>query len=226
MDLFFNYLPKTYGSTFTPGQSNTKVWPSITPSVPTATSSIYQSIIGIDLVASDSTYDIGFSIACSFTSTTSIQVVVTSLSTVNVKLNFIYVMVFIYSNAQLATVSPPAKYTLGFFSSTAANNAALLWNYAKVRPYNTFIGLTAFQMKGDNFFNYQTGVNSDVSALASSTNNWKKLSFCVNVFEFYYCPDATPYLMVATSICYDICPVRYCSNYSSFQCDACPYDCY
>jgi cysteine-rich repeat protein len=33
--------------------------------------------------------------------------------------------------------------------------------------------------------------------------------------------------MVAASTCYDICPVRYASNASDYQCDACPtYDCY
>ena len=33
--------------------------------------------------------------------------------------------------------------------------------------------------------------------------------------------------MVITNLCYDICPIRYCSNSSNFECDICPtYDCY
>jgi cysteine-rich repeat protein len=227
MDLWFNYLWMPFGTTFTSGQSSTQYWSGVTPSVPTSTSSIFQTIIGIDLVASDTTYEIGFSISSVFASSTDINVIIKSLSTKNTKLTSIYVMVFIYNNAKLALVSPAAAYTLATFSSTAANNAALQWSNVNVRSYNTLIGLTSFYIKGDAFFNYMTFVNDGLIAAANSTNNWQQFSFCVNLFRFYYCPDNIPYLMVSTQLCYDICPPRYCTNGSDFQCDACPtYDCY
>lgn len=33
--------------------------------------------------------------------------------------------------------------------------------------------------------------------------------------------------MVSSNLCYDICPIRYCSNITNFQCNPCPtVDCY
>lgn len=87
--------------------------------------------------------------------------------------------------------------------------------------------MTSFWIKGDNFFNYVTLTTASVSISATSTNAWKSFAFDYNVFKFWYCPDTTPYLMVSTTICYDLCPIRYASNTSDFQCDKCPtVDCY
>lgn len=53
------------------------------------------------------------------------------------------------------------------------------------------------------------------------------MSFQYIYLLFKYCADTTPYLMVATNTCYDICPIRYSSNTLDYQCDECPtYDCY
>jgi cysteine-rich repeat protein len=107
-------------------------------------------------------------------------------------------------------------------------NSSLVWNNVNVRNYNIFAGLYSFHTKGSPF-NYAITVNNATSVSATSSNTWTKFGFNLVLFEYYYCPDATPYLMVTVTpnVCYDICPIRYCSNSSDFQCDKCPtYDCY
>lgn len=171
----------------------------------------------------------GFNLTVRQINSWDITVTLTCISAKKTKVNSFFVLVFLYNNAQLLAVSPPARYTKGTLSATTGNNALLMATDTlnTFRTYNTFIGMNAFWIIGGSFLNFDTLTTPSVSITASSTNNWKSFAFDYNVFEFWYCPDSTPYLMVSTNICYDLCPIRYASNTSDFQCDSCPtVDCY
>jgi cysteine-rich repeat protein len=63
---------------------------------------------------------------------------------------------------------------------------------------------------------------------ATSSVPFNNLVFTIVIFEFKECDPTTPYYMLATDICYDICPARYYGD-SQFLCQPCPlssYDCY
>lgn len=59
-----------------------------------------------------------------------------------------------------------------------------------------------------------------------SANSFKAFGFNYLIMEEQYCGDLTPYLMVATNICYDVCPERYYNNDTSMECTPCSVDCY
>jgi len=124
--------------------------------------------------------------------------------------------------------SQPASYTWGQFNGTNPANPLFSPDaLGYIRPYNTIVGITGFHIVGDGFFQYQCNSTYPYSVSATSMNKWTFMAFDYIYLQFTYCADITPYLMVATQICYDVCPIRYSSNTSDYQCDKCPtYDCY
>lgn len=229
LDLFFLYNWYALSSTFNSAVNYTTTISTSPASFPLVGAQIWTSLVGVDLLASDTTFELGLSVTCTLKSTTSVKAVIQGLTKKSFTLNSIYFIFFVYNKNQMLALSPAANYTVGSFSGTNAVNSQLLVNDAAnvFRNFNTIIGLTGFYISGDNFFNYQCSIIAGVSASATSTNNWLAFSFNYFNLQFYYCPDLIPYLMVSTNLCYDLCPMRYCSNASDYQCDACPtYDCY
>lgn len=166
----------------------------------------------------DASFEVGLSLAVKQINSWDITITLTSISAKKTKVNSFFVLVFLYNNAQLLAVTPPARYTKGSLSSTSGSNALLMAaDTANIfRTYNTFIGMNAFWIIGGSFLNFATTTTPSVSISATSNNSWKSFGFNYNVFEFWYCPDTTPYLMVSTNICYDLCPIRYASNTNDF----------
>ena len=229
LDLSFFYFWIDFGFTFNSGQFKSSNFNSLDPTT-NAGASVYSTIIGLDAVTLDTTFEIGFSVSVALTGLTTCKVTVTSLSAKSVTLNAIYVLAFIYNNVDLATGTPVGKYTYGAYSATNGNNAGLRWTDTMggaVRKYNAFIGLRSFYIKGDSAFNYKSYVDDSIAVASNSTNNWISLGFNFIVYQFFYCTDPTPYYLAAQNICYDICPIRYSQNTQYFECFACPtVDCY
>lgn len=105
-----------------------------------------------------------------------VELDITSLSSKNIKFVFMYVLMHIFDPTQLmSSFSPPARYTLATFS--ASNNPGLTYSNSAIRIWNTMIGLVAFHIQGDNFFDYNTFAISGVSANANSSNNFLTFKF-------------------------------------------------
>lgn len=231
---FLNLVFETIRFTFTPflvisaGYVKTASFSGLAPTTMSGVS-IYSSILGLDVVTQDSTYEVGFNVAIILTSSTTIRVDVTYLGNKDLTLYMIYLSAFFFNNVDLATVSPVGKYFYGMYSSTNGNNAGLAWTDTTggLRSFNTFVGLRNFYIKGDNFFNYKISVQDSVGISSTSANNWLKMRYDFIIFQFFYCTDPTPYFLTAQSLCYDICPIRYSQNTQYMECIACPtYDCY
>lgn len=229
LDISFFYFWISFGFTFNPGQLKSSNFGGLDPTTSTG-ASIYSTIIGIDAVTLDTTFEIGFSVSVALSGSTSCKVTVTSIATKSVTLNAIYVLAFIYNNVDLATGTPIGKYSYGSYSAINGNTAGLKWADTLgggVKKYNAFIGLRSFSIKGDPAFNYKSYVEDSIAIASNSTNNWISLDFNFIVYQFFYCPFPTPYYLAAQTICYDICPIRYCQNTQYMECTACPTtDCY
>ena len=210
---FYTISLKFTNIVFSPGQIDTSTF-TLPQTNSVSGGKVYCSILGLDVVALDSTHELGFSVSIILTSSTGIQVDVTYEGNKDVTPNLIYISAFIFNNNDLALVSPVGKYFYGAYSSTNANNAGLRWidSTGGLRSYNTIVGLRSFYIKGDSFFNYQINIQNGVDISSTSTNNWIKMGYDFIVFEFFYCTDPTPYFLTAQSLCYDICPIRYCQN--------------
>ena len=214
LDISFFYFWISFGFTFNSGQIKSSNFGGLDPTTSTG-ASIYSTIIGIDAVTLDTTFEIGFGVSVALTGTTSCKVTVTCLSVKSVTLNAMYVLAFIYNNVDLSTGTPIGKYIYGSYSATNGNNAGLRWADTiggGVKKYNAFIGLRSFSIKGDSAFNYKSYVDDSIAIASNSTNNWISFDFNFIVYQFFYCPYPTPYYLAAQTICYDICPIRYCQD--------------
>lgn len=173
MTYYFHYLTPSYspGKTFSSGASDVYPYPSLVLSI-SSDAKIYQAIIGLD-IRTDSSFNFGFKVSATLTSSVDLDLTITSTGSGTTTLYLARVLVFIFSNTELATSPPtPARYTLGGFSSTAGNTANLIWSSVLTKPYNTLIGLTSFKYTGNSFFHYEATVNTGVSDVAISNNNW------------------------------------------------------
>jgi hypothetical protein len=173
MTYYFHYLTPSYTGavTFLPGESDVYTYSPLVAPVP-ADAQIYLAIIGLD-IRTDASFNFGFKASAVLISSTDLSLNITSIGSGATLVYLARVLVFVFSNTQLATSPPvPARYTLGSFSSTAGNTANLIWSNVLTKSYNTLIGLTSFKYTGNNFFHYETKVNAGVSDVASSNNNW------------------------------------------------------
>ena len=154
----------------------------ITPALPTASSSIYCSLVGLDIEATTAAIDMGLEITCSFYTSTDIDVFIKNISPLTLTVYVLSSMIFAFNNAQLATATPTAaRYTRGIFSSSTGVNSNLLWSNALVRSFNTLVGLSSFRTIGSNF-DYTITLNNGSSVTAASASSWTKFGFNLVVF--------------------------------------------
>lgn len=128
MVYYFHYLTFSYSSkTLFPGDSVTSSKIGLMDPV-LSDAVVYKSIIGLD-IKTDSTFSFGLEISAVITSSTDVDVTFKSIGTATTTLYAINILLFIFSNNQLATAPPtPARYTLASMSSTSGNNPDLFWN--------------------------------------------------------------------------------------------------
>jgi hypothetical protein len=176
----FTFAPEVI---FNPGYVRSSIF-TVLASTTISGASIYSSILGLDVVTFDTTHEVGFSVSIAHSTSTSVQVNVTYHGNKDLTVHIIYLSVFIYNNADLATVSPVGKYFYGTYSSTNANNAALKWvnTTGGLRSYNTLVGLNSFYIKGDTFFNYKITVQNTVDISSHSANNWIRMGYNFIIF--------------------------------------------
>ena len=227
MGIFFMYIYPVIFSTYQSGMTYTTIQ-NISVPVVISTAKIWMSVMKLDMIASSGSIEFGFSLSCKVQTTTTVKIVLTALTTQIFTINELGLCYFVFNPEKLLAITPSARYTVGSFSGTNGNNAILSWTGSPgiIKSYNAIIGLTGFHYKGESWFNFEHIITPGLSLSATSTNRWLKLEFDFLVFEFFYCPDTTPFLLVATNLCYDICPVRYVNNQALLECKACPYDCY
>ena len=87
-------------------------------------------------------------------------------------------------------------------------------------------GLKGFRIKNDAFLSWSLTHSPNNSISATSSNNFFMMEFIYFVLETEWCGEPTPYLLEATSTCYDVCPARHYADDLSLTCQTCLYDCY
>jgi hypothetical protein len=188
---------------------------------------IWSTLLGVDAKAGSNANEIGLQLSVLVKTSNSVKITITAVTSVPFLLNSVTINYFVFNNGDLMA-SSQASYTWGQFSGT---NPAIPLSapdaLGYIRIYNTIVGITGFHIENDNFFQYQCNTSNPFSVTATSENQWNLMAFDYVYLRFTYCADTTPFLMLATNLCYDICPMRYCSHTISFQCKVCPtYDCY
>jgi hypothetical protein len=79
---------------------------------------------------------------------------------------------------------------------------------SKMQAYNTFWGLTRFNIHNQAFIGFTTTLTG-TTIQATSSLPFNNLEFLTMIFEFKECDPTTPYYLVSEDLCYDICPAGY-----------------
>lgn len=154
----------------------------LSSALPTSTSSLYCSFVGLDIATVSGANIMGLEITCTFLSSTDVRIVISNISPQTLIIYQIHPMLFGFNNAQLATATPTAaRYTYGTFSSTSGVNSSLVWNNPLIRTFNTLVGLYSFNTAGSPF-DFAITINSGSSVTAASTNSWTKFGFNIVLF--------------------------------------------
>ena len=189
----------------------------------TGTINSYSSLTGFDVAAASATNEL--SLVHSITKTLdTLFGQLTSLSSTPVDVWYISFNILSYNVGEMNVL--PGKITIGSFDATNAAALRFVDNFSKLRQYNCLFGLKGFYIINEAFLSWNGTVATNSSITVTSDNNFQYFKFTYIILEEYWCQEATIYLLIATSTCYDICPNGYYANDVGLTCEPCLYDCF
>lgn len=62
------------------------------------------------------------------------------------------------------------------------------------------------------YLQFTTTITPNNALSFSSTYTFNYVNFNYMIANFAYCAPATPYLLVSSRLCYDLCPIRYSTD--------------
>jgi len=176
----------------------------------------FSCLSGFDVTASSSTNELSLIHSITVSSSSSFDGTLSSQSNTPISVAYISYNFLYYNLGEISAM--PGRITQGSFS---ASNAGLL-QYSDtsmiVRQYNTLFGLSGFSINNEAFLSWSGTLTTNTSIAVTSNNNFLYFQFVYIILEENWCIEATPYLLIATSTCYDICPDGYYPNSVGMTC--------
>jgi hypothetical protein len=109
--------------------------------------------------------------------------------------------------------------TVGFFNGSSNSSiASFLDSGSLTREYNTIYGLQGFFIINESFISWDISITPKISIDANISNSFLSFDFVYLIIEEYWCEGLTPYRLLATDLCYDVCPLRYFANDVGLTC--------
>lgn len=209
------------GLNLTAGSNYTSTSSGIYPVNMSGTIKSFVSITGFN-VSVGTTYELSLRLQI-VRSASSRTDIVTTLTTSNITFYGISFVEMTININEFASIG--GRLTMGTMS--ASNGGAMSYsNPAIIRDFNTIIGLDTFHYRNLTTFSF-TSSTAPSSSLSATSPSFTFLSFNYLILEEYWCGPPMPFLLIATLICYDVCPLRYYPrDYPYLVCQGCLYDCY
>lgn len=121
-------------------------------------------------------------------------------------------MAFIYDNTELQSLNRNALLTVSNVWNTNTNSLSATDSSSSVRSFNTLVGILGFHIANIGYLQFTLTITPNNAMGLSTTYSFNYISFNYLIARFTYCAPATPYLIVSTRLCYDVCPIRYVTD--------------